>query len=345
MQEFIQRLLGSISVGEGSGDGVGFGDDDPDDDSEGDGPDERVYLEFVGGTSAKFYALVVVQDDNDRWGVAFNFGRIGYPRDWARKAAGMSRAEAQRVYDAALSEKLKGGYTEQPWPDDLALPGARGGAGSRTSGPVDPEFGLFRSTIRGGLPPSAAGIVADVRLPRGELFRLQSIDGESVGAPVLWLSEEPVEHVDATWARLASGFSLTGLWPLVVEPEAVADLSERLFRYPRARPRDAGRILRGMWDEGVVGDDEEFDPESLAPLTKRFPGLAPRTPGEPVASIDDLVLGLTGHLALVAVERPADVMAAIGWSGPANYDFHPQDQSAVLRSWESRFDAYLVMLG
>jgi hypothetical protein len=46
----------------------------------------------------------------------------------------------------------------------------------------------------------------------------------------------------------------------------------------------------------------------------------------------------------VAVNRPADVLDAIGWQGAANYDGDPLDMSTVLRSWEVRFDAYLVGL-
>jgi len=31
--------------------------------------------------------------------------------------------------------------------------------------------------------------------------------------------------------------------------------------------------------------------------------------------------------------------------GPANYDLNPAEQSAILDTWEDRFDAYLVGLG
>ena len=54
--------------------------------------------------------------------------------------------------------------------------------------------------------------------------------------------------------------------------------------------------------------------------------------------------GPTGLL-LVPVARPADVPRALGWMGPANYDFGGSDQSTVLRSWEDRFGAVLVGMG
>ena len=45
--------------------------------------ESRVYLEFVGGSAAKFYAAVIEAGDDGTWGVAFNYGRIGFPRGWA----------------------------------------------------------------------------------------------------------------------------------------------------------------------------------------------------------------------------------------------------------------------
>lgn len=47
----------------------------------------------------------------------------------------------------------------------------------------------------------------------------------------------------------------------------------------------------------------------------------------------------------MCVNRPADAPDAIGWMGAVNYDADPLDLSTVLRSWELRFDAYLVGLG
>jgi hypothetical protein len=39
------------------------------------------------------------------------------------------------------------------------------------------------------------------------------------------------------------------------------------------------------------------------------------------------------------------VLGASQWFGAANYDADPVDRSTVLRSWEERFDAYVVGLG
>ncbi|MFN7974344.1 MAG: DUF4253 domain-containing protein [Acidobacteriota bacterium] len=54
---------------------------------------------------------------------------------------------------------------------------------------------------------------------------------------------------------------------------------------------------------------------------------------------------MDGRLGLVPVERPADVVAVVGWQGPANSFEDMGRFAAVLRSWEDRFAAYVVGVG
>jgi hypothetical protein len=169
--------------------------------------------------------------------------------------------------------------------------------------------------------------------------------GRADDRPVMWISGRPIDRIGQMWARLADAFEATGLWPLIIDERGESEMDDRLLGYRPTAPRDAARILREAWAENVPSDEDEFDSDTYAPLGKRFPGLAPVTPGERPTTIARLVADATGYLGLVAVERPADVPGAISWSGPANYDLHPADQSSVLRSWEARFDAYLVGLG
>lgn len=84
--------------------------------------------------------------------------------------------------------------------------------------------------------------------------------------------------------------------------------------------------------------------EWRAPFGSEFPGLvAGREPAdEPLPTEPVVELG-QAHLALVPVSRPADTVAALGWSGAINYGENPAVLSAVLRSWEDRFDAHLVL--
>jgi hypothetical protein len=88
-----------------------------------------------------------------------------------------------------------------------------------------------------------------------------------------------------------------------------------------------------------------MDLSEYAPFGRRFPGLAPATPGSRPSSIARHVNGYEGRLGLVPVRRPADVLAAVGWAGSANYTDDPEGMTVVLRSWEYRFDAYLIALG
>ncbi|MPY46745.1 DUF4253 domain-containing protein, partial [Streptomyces phyllanthi] len=50
------------------------------------------------------------------------------------------------------------------------------------------------------------------------------------------------------------------------------------------------------------------------------------------------------RLALVPARRSADIPAAIGWSGPMNYEGDTARLCAVLRSWEDRFGIRVVAL-
>jgi predicted DNA-binding WGR domain protein len=307
---------------------------------------QRRYLEFVGGTSAKFYAVVMHAGEGGDWSVAFNFGRIGTVREWDHKVEGADLEEAMRVFDDLVAEKERKGYEMRAWPANLPMPADAEGQWADADEPQQiPTAGIFISAVSGTLPATSGDRVVGIPLPPGRVFSADPAGGPRGSRPVLWVSERPMERASATWSALASAFAETGLWPLIVDPDDGLDsFSERLMDVPRGRPSDAARVLQPWWRDSV-GEDGEFDEGAYAPFGRRFPGLAPSTPGDRPASIDHLVQDLTGHLGLVAVQRPGDVLDVIGWMGAANYDVDPSEQSAVLRSWEDRFDAYLVGLG
>jgi hypothetical protein len=154
-----------------------------------------------------------------------------------------------------------------------------------------------------------------------------------------------VPEVGQLWARRAAAFEDTGIWPLVVDAAyGFNGYQDYLMDFPRGRHKEAVAVLRKGWSD-LVEFDEDHPDETIAPFGKAFPGLAAPTPGPRATSVDHIVAGLSGHLALVAVHRPADALDAVGWMGAVNYDGDPLDMSTVLRSWELRFDAYLVGLG
>ena len=303
----------------------------------------RTYLEFVGGSAAKFYAAVMEQDPAGNWHVFFNFGRIGFPRDWAHKVEGVGETEARRAYTDLIGEKLRKGYEIKQWPSSLLSPG-----GERVAEASEPAPSMTRGiyvAARPGQLPSGAASVAGTELPAGMLLSADDEGGARGPGPVLWVSERPVNDVVARWKALARVFGDTGLWPLVIEPAHGIDrMTDVLMDLPRSSGADPFQLLRRWWHQNGGEDDEEAD-EALEPFGRAFPGLAPRTPGDRPASVDAHLRDLQGHLGLVAVDRPAKVLDAIGWMGPANYDLNPTEQSAILDTWEDRFDAYLVGLG
>jgi predicted DNA-binding WGR domain protein len=338
MPSFFDRLFGRRDGGEraSSADDEDFEPDAP--------PGERRYLEFVGGNSSKFYAAVLHGDDEDGWTVSFNFGRIGHPRDWGMKVEETDEDEAREVFEDLIAEKIRGGYQPQAWPANLSMPDGAGEWGEDEAVDVDAEPvspGRYVAASPGTLPGPEGGRITDVTLPAGVLV---APDQGQDQAPVIWISQQPVERVDEVWRSLARDFGETGLWPLIMELEVEPEGMAEIFLGGPDGGGDARAVLARWW-AGSVGDEEDVDEDTIAPFDARFPGLAAATTGTGSADLDSLVTGLTGHLGLVAVERPADVIRVTQWSGAANYDAAPADQSTVLRSWEDRFDAYVVGLG
>lgn len=302
------------------------------------------YFEYVGGASSKFYAVSLEEEDGDLWRVRFNFGRIGFPRAWAARVEGATWRKAAKAYDALVEEKQGKGYELRPWPAYLTLPD---GTTVADDDSVDArgDRAPFRSRTRGTLPPASGGSVAGVSLPDGVLYAPQPEGGSRGEGPVTWASANPVPKVAELWSTLAAAFPDSGLWPFVIDDSyGFRGFDDYLMDLPRGRHTEVLTILRRGWSD-QAGYDDELDEEVLGPFGTAFPGLADPTPGDPATSLDHVVAPLTGHLGLVAVNRPADVLDAVGWMGAVNNDGDPLNMTTVLRSWELRFDAYVVGMG
>ena len=304
----------------------------------------HAYFEFIGGSSAKFYAVSLEEEEGGTWRVRFTFGRIGSTRAWDMRVEGASWRKAAQAYMAIVNERTGKGYEIRPWPATLRLPdGGTVDDGDAPAGESDQV--LFRAASRGALPPARGGTAAGIALPDGLLYAPEPDGGSRGDGPVIWASIAPVPEVGQLWARLAAAFEDTGIWPLVVDAaDGFNGYQDYLMDFPRGRHKEAVAVLRKGWSD-LVEFDEDYPDETIAPFGKAFPGLAAPTPGPRATSVDHIVAGLSGHLALVAVHRPADALDAVGWMGAVNYDGDPLDMSTVLRSWELRFDAYLVGLG
>ncbi|AVH57247.1 MULTISPECIES: DUF4253 domain-containing protein [Streptomyces] len=229
------------------------------------------------------------------------------------------------------------------------------------------------------LPNPLPGLAAD---PSGRSLGLELPSGRLIDAtyegpwhePLLW-------HADASaapggWAALEPARRTSGLLPLLIDiggPQGGPEdweLTPGEVSYPG--DHDAEEVLAEFWEDYAadeLGADKDYpgkekvveifgEPhpyeETVAPYGPAWPGLAPATeraadPDTRAAEIADS-LADSGtwmkepRLALVPARRSADIPAAIGWSGPVNYEGDVARLCAVLRSWEDRFGIRVVAL-
>lgn len=122
-----------------------------------------------------------------------------------------------------------------------------------------------------------------------------------------------------------------------------------------SEPDDDGPdVLADYWQSAVEdADDAEDLLEVVEPFREPWPGPAQAVTAErdPDAVAAEITAALVAHdlfddprVALVPVERSADVPTAIGWTGAANHESDVASVSTVLRSWEDRFGARVVAL-
>lgn len=210
------------------------------------------------------------------------------------------------------------------------------------------------------LPDDGPLAVGNVQLPAGRRLRgdpqfaphgVAAIDG-----PVIWATTETVDMAGRSlyWLRLDA--AALNLVPVLLsglnedDPGRPWNSGEFCPTDPRrAVLVDVAGALAEAWRAATEGEDPE-DEEVLAavrPFGRKFPGLAvqPSSWGH-VRGDGDVLDQLRGRrVALVAAERPADMVAAIGWMGAVNVHEDPAFLAAVLRSWEVRWYARLVEIG
>ncbi|MFJ6017326.1 DUF4253 domain-containing protein [Streptomyces sp. NPDC092952] len=188
-----------------------------------------------------------------------------------------------------------------------------------------------------------------LRLPPGS-----TIDTTCDGTwhePLLWCAAEPAAHGD--WRELRAAGRPVGLLPVLIDGgrrdqwPAEWDLMPEDTSYPG--DHDAEEILAGYWQDNA--------PEEIDAAENDWPGLAPVPAAEGLDAPDDLAAAIAeecvgpagwypgSRAALVPARRSADIPAAIGWSGPLNYEEDTGRISAVLRSWEDRYGIRVVVLG
>jgi hypothetical protein len=158
----------------------------------------------------------------------------------------------------------------------------------------------------------------------------------------------PLDDLDV-YRRLLLDAPRTGSCPVLLGAHGLASVPRR---WDPAAPLaalercDAAAVLARGYPTDCL-----YHRDCLAPFGGTFPGLAPATTGAALlmpeevveSAVEEALLPCESLLGLVPVARPADVPAAVGWSGADGDDVVAL--SAVLRSWEDRFGAVLVRMG
>ncbi|WP_405870398.1 MULTISPECIES: DUF4253 domain-containing protein [unclassified Streptomyces] len=203
------------------------------------------------------------------------------------------------------------------------------------------------ATLPNPLPMLAAdpsGHALGLELPPGRL--IDETDDGPWHEPLLWHAESPAVH--GGWSALDAARRAAGLLPVLIDvgggqggPEEW-ELMPGEVSYPG--DHDPEDVLAEFWEEYAQEEADEDEWPGLAPARP------PRTDPDALAAeiadflVDDGSWLKEPRLALVPARRSADLPAAIGWSGPLNFEDDVARLCAVLRSWEDRFGIRVVAL-
>ncbi|NKQ55151.1 DUF4253 domain-containing protein [Amycolatopsis sp. K13G38] len=171
----------------------------------------------------------------------------------------------------------------------------------------------------------------------------------------IWLSDEPLDE-PGHYRDCIAAYEQTGLWPVLVprDERFAANGEDWVDDRGRLAPAvhkvdsvDVAETLARWWDPFCCAGGQGC----LRPFGSAFPGLAKKSQlrVDPLAEAGNTgsILARRGtyRLGLVATERPADVPAVLGWTGMIKSTDQVAALSSVLRSWEDRFGALLIVLG
>ncbi|WP_410637006.1 DUF4253 domain-containing protein [Amycolatopsis sp. lyj-346] len=169
----------------------------------------------------------------------------------------------------------------------------------------------------------------------------------------LWVSDLPLTRPERYLGCVAE-FERSGLWPVLIPHDQRFAANGEDWIDDRGRLAPAGHRVATADPAGALArwwDASCCDGACLRPFGARFPGLAKRSPrrSDPLAEAGNtgsiLATRAPHRLGLVQTERPADIPALLGWTGMIKCTDQVAELSAVLRSWEDRFGATLVVLG
>lgn len=211
----------------------------------------------------------------------------------------------------------------------------------------------------GRLPGEGPLRIGSVTLPAG----VHIVSGYGMGQPVAWATVHPVPEPAKIWAALSAAHPQTRLVPFLLEGMGADPGSterpwnEGEFEDPSDTAEldrlDAEALLESWWNSQLkpLADGQAESPGDILvrlPFSRQFPGLAPAQAAPRDATELQLALSWSqrpARIGLAVADRPADVLARIGWTGAANRYLTPLPITAVLRSWEDRFGARLLQIG
>jgi hypothetical protein len=208
--------------------------------------------------------------------------------------------------------------------DDAAREGARRGIEEALPAPPPPR------AATGDPPPSPAPALREAGAQLPDLTWIGTPPG---GEPV-WAFGVPAAALLTWWQQLRALHSRTGWWPVLVGP-SVDDFAGSWGRDPGTEAAAEIRAGRALGPAEVL--------TALAGLLPE-PELGLRLRPEPSRAVVVQAAVTPGYVALVRVERPYDLPAALTWTGAAGHAVAPAAHAAVLRGWAERFDAEPVAL-
>lgn len=162
-------------------------------------PLASTYLEFVAGSSAKFYRLSLRPAGPDFVALA-EWGRIGTAGQSIEKYRGPSRAAAEAAFAASAAEKRAKGYLDARDPAAGSPAGSAKPAVSPSAGSAAPG-GAHKTVRPSGSAPVGPPLVATLRFPAqlaGENGNLAA----AIAAPTRYVVEEKFDGFRALIALL-----------------------------------------------------------------------------------------------------------------------------------------------
>lgn len=141
---------------------------------------EQRYLEFIAGSSYKFYSVALVRNGSN-FSAEYANGRIDAPNIKWTPFAGPDEAGARKGYAAKLLDKMGGGYQERDIPALRIHPTGAGGNAAASVAPARPTASTLSGVdaLVAGLPPTfpaqnaAEGGDINLAIRRPDLFAVE----------------------------------------------------------------------------------------------------------------------------------------------------------------------------